>query len=647
MSQAAGALRATERAERARGSGGAAAASRWKAASRRALGFAAAGVALTGAAGVALTGDAVYQCKKSTETYRLIVLSVDDPNNRNNPNKAFAMELSWTQMVLLCNVRSDRSSVPQAVFNDTVWRQKSSCFGWRGVGATGVICAPHAGRVLVCLDGDPAQWRLVGVGAEEAQKCIPGVVETSDGPQKVPEVSAAMALTWLKVTLGARKNGPAPESGARDVRVRALSDGAGNWLKTRGEWPCTVDGYSLVCTSWRDGTTLTKETIPIAQIHVEMASSYRWFEGLFGFSDWPVGISGEEALEKNKSKFRYDQDTGVLSSELVREVWHAGRFTTPSLAELRRISPSRGSETSVRFVSGDVAILHGDLAYAGAVFLVSSNLDCLQHSHLATPALGVAGYAAETTQGAACAISCAPGTIVRNYFAHDTEVNTLRAVIESLSGGAGERQLAHVRNGSAYADDADLSALSTKIDGLSDDARESTKGLLRVGIQKDTEVTCAKLAADLKWYRVVREDPALRVTQVFAGLAGLSGLDTKWKSLTSLVFEAAYEATLCVAANARHDSRNSHTNTNQTVVLTALCGEDAPRWLAEAKATALGRALFKFKGAGLDVVIDEPRHDVYVYTKICEELVALGLVFRTPHFGHASAESYKAKLYTE
>ena len=86
---------------------------------------------------------------------------------------------------------------------------------------------------------------------------------------------------------------------------------------------------------------------------------------------------------------------------------------------------------------------------------------------------------------------------------------------------------------------------------------------------------------------------------------------------------------------------------NRTVVLTALCGESAPRWLAEATAAALRRALAKFQDAGLDVVINEPRQGVYAYTQIWETLLALGLVYRTPHFGHASAESYKAKLYTE
>lgn len=380
-----------------------------------------------------------------------------------------------------------------------------------------------------------------------------------------------------------------------------------------------------------------------------------WFDALFGFSDKSLDrltLNGDDALERNKSNFEYDPSTGVLRSRIISDEWNAGSFTTERLSYLRTLrgADTRG-KTTVRFVTEDVAILHGDPEYAGAVFLASSNLDCLQHearSLSVTRASGVADYVYQRTQGAACAISCAPGTIVRNYFAHDTEVNTLSAVIERLSGGANKRQLLEVRHGSAYAvNAADLTALSTKIDHLSPKEREMTMGLLEVGIQEDTEVTCAKLAADGKWYRLVRKDPALRVTQVLAGALQIAEeANVQWLSLASLVFEAAYEATLHVAAKSELRSGSAN-NTNQTVVLTALCGEYAPRWLAEATAAALGRALLKFQDAGLDVVINQPRQCLYVYNQIWETLLALGLVSRTPHFGHASAESYKAELYTE
>lgn len=647
MSQAAGALRATERAERAGRAERAEmqrapAASRWTSPSRRAVVQGALGLTgLTGLTGAGLTAAAVYGCKKLTEKYRLIVLSGDDRE------KGVARELSWTQMMLLGTLLKHPQNERAEFSSESIGRD-NNVFMWHRldgeVRVAGKIHRPLHGSVVVCIDGDTAECLVLS--GEDAQKRIPGVVATSGGAKKtVSAVSAAMAYTWLEVTL---RNAHNVLNGIGRVSVRALSDETGNWLDPPAE--CTPDdtNLSIKCHSGGDDATRTEQTIPIAQIHVKVDRG-KWFDALFGFSDRTpdrLALNGDDALERNKSNFQYDPSTGVLRSRSVRAEWHAGRFTTKRLFDLRthRGADTRG-KTKVRFVTEDVAILHGDPEYAGAVFLASSNLDCLQHEALnfsVTRASGVAEYVYQRTQGAACAISCAPGTIVRNYFAHDTEVNTLSAVIERLSGGAAaeKRQLLDVIHGSAYATDAaDLHALSTKTDGLSDDEREATMGLLEVGIQEDTEVTCAKLDANGNWYRVVRKDPALRVTQVLAGALQIAE-DTavQWRSLASLVFEAAYEATLHVAgAN----------NANQTVVLTALCGEHAPRWLAEATAAALGRALAKFQHAGLDVVINEPRQGVYVYTQIWKTLLSLGLVSRTPHFGHASAESYKAKLYTE
>ena len=640
MSQAAGALRATERAgraERQRAERSAPAASRWTSPSRRAVVQGALGLTgLTGLTGAGLTAAAVYGCKKLTEKYRLIVLSGD------GSKKGVATELSWTQMMLLGTLLKHPQKERAEFSSESIGRD-NNVFRWDRldgeVRVAGKIHRPLHGSVVACIDGDTAECLVLS--GEDAQRRIPGVVATSGGTKKtVSAVSAAMAYTWLEATL---RNARSASNGFGWVGVRALSDEIGNWLDPPAE--CTPDdtNFSIKCHSGGEEATRTEQTIPIAQIHVKVDRG-KWFDALFGFSDKNPDLyarNAEDALEKNKSNFQYDPSTGVLRS--VSEEWHAGSFTTKRLSDLRksRRAITRG-KTKVRFVTGDVAILHGDPEYAGAVFLASSNLDCLQHEALklsVTRASGVADYVYLGTQGAACAISCAPGTIVRNYFAHDTEVNTLRAVVERLSGGTEKRPLLDVIHGSAYAvNAADLPALSTKIDALSPHEREVTMGLLEVGVQEDTEVTCAKLA-DGKWYRVVRKDPALRVTQVLAGALQFAEAETtaKWRSLASLVFEAAYEATLHVAgAN----------NANRTVVLTALCGEYAPQWLAEATAAALGRALAKFQDAGLDVVINEPRQ-CYAYKQIWETLLVLGLVSRTPHFGHASAESYKAKLYTE
>jgi hypothetical protein len=374
-----------------------------------------------------------------------------------------------------------------------------------------------------------------------------------------------------------------------------------------------------------------------------------WFQFLFGFLDGYKNERNEKSgFEKNKAHFVYTPETGILSSiKNAGEAWHAGRFTTQSLDKLRASQrPLSAREmkpgtTTVRFVSGDVAILHGDPEYAGATFLTSSNFNCLQHEGWESdPDLGVATYWLNNTQGASCAMSCAPGTIVRHYFAQaEPQINTLKKVIESLS-GVGKRQLVDVSRG--YISFADLVPLSTIIGGLSTEERETTKGLLEVGIQENTEVTCTKLATNTSmWCRVVRKDPALRVTQVFAGSDSFQH-DPKWGPLASLVFEAAYEATLHVAANASSgvSPKNPENPENRTVVLTALCGEYAPRWLSAVTTTAIVSALAKFKNEGLDVVINEPTEGAYVSIRLAldENADTRSLV---------SQSAFSAALYTE
>jgi hypothetical protein len=155
-------------------------------------------------------------------------------------------------------------------------------------------------------------------------------------------------------------------------------------------------------------------------------------------------------------------------------------------------------------------------------------------------------------------------------------------------------------------------------------------------------VTCTKLATDTsRWCRVVRKDPALRVTQVFAGSVSFQQ-NPEWEPLASLVFEAAYEATLHVAANATSgvSPQNSKNSQNRTVVLTALCGESAPQWLSAVTAKAIVSALAKFKDEGLDVVINEPREGAYVSIRkaLDENADTRSLV---------SHSAFGAALYTE
>lgn len=93
----------------------------------------------------------------------------------------------------------------------------------------------------------------------------------------------------------------------------------------------------------------------------------------------------------------------------------AGQFDLPQLADLPR-PPVGLTRLTLREVVADVQSLHADPANAGASFQVASQFNMLEMiGPSVTPEKGIARYADDHTQGPACAIACAAGTIWRNY----------------------------------------------------------------------------------------------------------------------------------------------------------------------------------------------------------------------------------------
>jgi hypothetical protein len=292
--------------------------------------------------------------------------------------------------------------------------------------------------------------------------------------------------------------------------------------------------------------------------------------------------------------------------------------------EMQRMN-SAPSPTTVRFVSGDVAVLHGDLAYTGAVFQAASQFNCLEFfAKTYTPELGVAIYANDPTQGPACAISCAPGTIVRNYFAFhngtrpqtkSNQINTLSGVNAALKdaayGGAAKAQrvLVDVENGYTDSDSERLRTLNQTIAGLTSAKLRSLMANLQVGVQRNTQVTCTKPQQKGHWRRVNATQPVL-VTQVYASAIPVNtsyvtaGSKDDWRRLAELVLEAAYEATLHAAVRQAMEKAKAGETGRQKVVLTAL-GYYAFANPIEWVSSAIVRALKIFRDAGLDVVINE------------------------------------------
>ena len=213
-----------------------------------------------------------------------------------------------------------------------------------------------------------------------------------------------------------------------------------------------------------------------------------------------------------------------------------------------------------------------------------------------TPEQGVTRYQHDRTQGPACAIAAGAATIYRNYFAplHGGEGQTSARQVDCLAavgaalGEALAQSVEHLwtmKNGYALCSAEGLRKISAHLDCLDNSATDELRGLLKIGVHQDVEVTDSD-----------RHPPQL-VSQVFCSalpVAYCGHPSSMWRPFAELVLDAAYEATVLASVlSARRGGSN-------VVLLTRLGGgafgnDDA--WID----AAMRRALDKVRGVDLDV----------------------------------------------
>ena len=277
-----------------------------------------------------------------------------------------------------------------------------------------------------------------------------------------------------------------------------------------------------------------------------------------------------------------------------------GKLDLPPLQVLRDRLASGGGPAGrlhVKLVQGDVREMHRSPEYAGALFQVASQFNLLEMVDPdVTPEQGVTRYQHDRTQGPACAIAAGAATIYRNYFAPvdggpgqtaDRQLDGLADLGEALAGAVGRttEALWEMRNGYALCSKDGLDAIADHLRGLDGQELERLRGLLRVGLHWDVEVTDA--AAEKR--------PL--VSQAFCSALPVAYSRVPvsyWKPFACLVLEAAYEATMWAAVlNARRGATNM-------VLLTSLGGGafgNDESWIE----AAIRRALKMTSGFDLDV----------------------------------------------
>lgn len=313
-----------------------------------------------------------------------------------------------------------------------------------------------------------------------------------------------------------------------------------------------------------------------------------WFQQLFGFpeSEWTA----------TRDAFTLDADVLIAPN---RRRFNVGRFSTPSLGQLREQARAVGHPGTLRVsheVIGDVLELHALPENRGALFQVASQFNCLEFvSPEVVPEHGVAGYAADRTQGPACALAAGAATVYRNYFApvdgipgqrRDRQLDNL-AGVAALLGEPGAYFT--VRNGYTSSDRARLTRLSAAMAGH---PRDELLAALRVGVQSGVQVTFAR-----RW---VEPAAPTHVSQAFCSAISCAYTDLPlrlWAPLATLVLDATYEATLWAAVLDRAQGRGSG-----RVWLTSIGGGvfgNPTAWIGG----AMHRALAAARGFDLDVRI--------------------------------------------
>jgi hypothetical protein len=224
-----------------------------------------------------------------------------------------------------------------------------------------------------------------------------------------------------------------------------------------------------------------------------------------------------------------------------------------------------------------------------ALFQVASQCNLLEMvGPSVTPESGITGYFFDRTQGPACAMAAAAGTVYRNYFVSlgdqigqtaTIQVDTMRDLHAHLGGDFWE-----MRNGYCLPSRSSLANLNAR---YSSEVKEEWMGLVRIGVHWNTEVTLSAAPSGHLVHQAYCSAMPVSYSRCSA---------SEWEPLGRMVLEAAYLHTLYAAVqNVRASGVNK-------VYLTLLGGGafgNPTDWIVE----AIWKALQVFEYAGLDVAI--------------------------------------------
>lgn len=314
-----------------------------------------------------------------------------------------------------------------------------------------------------------------------------------------------------------------------------------------------------------------------------------WFDELTGCTETTANVA---RLLQYRDGMLHCQGNGAT--------YQVGQLTAPSLADLRKniaLASTENVKLQLSEKIADVQSLHRDPANAGALFQVASQFNLLEMtSPDVSPEQGVSGYHYDKTQGPACAIACGAGTIYRNYFVQinesrgqtaDRQLNMISDLGDYLASQMNMTvsELWRMRNGYLLPSTKGLNAIANYLNSLDENALDTLRSLLRIGLQSNTQVTL--------------QGSEHCVSQAYCSALPVAYCDLPikvWQPFAQLVLDAAYEATFAAAVI------NHKTTGNPRLFLTLLGGGvfgNRIDWIIK----AIQRSCMLYKQSNLEVFI--------------------------------------------
>lgn len=321
---------------------------------------------------------------------------------------------------------------------------------------------------------------------------------------------------------------------------------------------------------------------------------------------------GFEEINPNQVRENIIIEDEFLISKANGKRFKHGKLEIPMLKTLRNEFNNLESlyDDKIKFeeIVANVRELHK--TKKNATFQAASQFNLLEMvSPYVNPESGVDRYDNDNTQGPACAIACGAGTIYRNYFVNvngqigqssKVQINCLEEIDKYFNNQ--ENNYWNMQNGYAFVNRNGLNQISEEIKSLYSEDYEDLKSKLRIGLQKNTEVTIS--------------ENKHTVTQVYCSALPIryTNIDSdEWEVFARLILESLYESTFYIAL------KNFESTGNKELYLTLVGGGvfgNPISWIFD----SIEKSILKFKNTPLDVKIVSYGGRKYGLNTFLEEL---------------------------